>query len=197
MPTTGEVGYYNKRAIELSKQAYQEAGLLKKFAWMLLDVIDVPYKNQIQAVRVNEVIDGDTLSVNMDGVETKVRLLLVDTPESVGKYKDNPMAFGKEASDFTKQMALGKDAKIYFDGYDSYGRMLGFVEVGNTSINEELIREGLGKVRYLYERDNSNADVQYYRQLEQEAVDNKRGIWSIPGYAQQGDTDFEGGRFSR
>src|SRR5690554_7695012 len=103
------------------------------------------------------------------------------------------MAFGKEASDFTKQIALGKDAKIYFDGYDSYGRMLGFVEVGNTSINEELIREGLGKVRYLYERDNSNADVRYYRQLEQEAVDNKRGIWSIPGYAQQGDTDFEGG----
>jgi endonuclease YncB( thermonuclease family) len=196
-PTTGEVGYYHQRAIELSQQAYDEAGVFKKFAWTLLDVVDVPYKNQIQTVRVNSVTDGDTLGVSIDGVDTQVRLLLVDTPESKGEYKDNPMAFGVEAYEYTKQLALGKDAKIYFDGYDAYGRMVGFVEVGDTSVNEELIREGLAKVRYLFERDDRNADVQHFRNIEQEAVNQNKGVWSIPGYAKQGDTDYRGGRSSQ
>lgn len=196
-PTNSEMGYINKRAQELSEQTYNESGKFKKFGWMMLDTIDVPYKNPIHAVRVSEVVDGDTLKISFGGGTESVRLLLVDTPESKGEYEDNPMAFGKEAYEFSKQMVLGKDVKLYLDGIDSYGRMLAFVEQDDSVLNEELLREGLGKVRYLYERGDKNYDVQRFREVESEAYQQGRGVWSIPGYATPGDTDFEGGRSSR
>ena len=49
-PTDGEMGYINQRALELSQQAYNESGKLKKFGWMMIEAIDVPYKNPIHTV---------------------------------------------------------------------------------------------------------------------------------------------------
>ena len=52
---------------------------------------------------VLEVVDGDTLSVAIDGDPVRVRLIGVDTPETVDP--DRPVGcFGPEASDRTKEM---------------------------------------------------------------------------------------------
>lgn len=75
------------------------------------------------------VFDGDTIVVKDNGGEKKVRLLLVDTPESC-KPKTLVQPFGQKAKEFTKS-CLPKGSQIYIEygksKFDKYGRCLGFV----------------------------------------------------------------------
>lgn len=96
---------------------------------------------------VSRDVDGDTLKVIINGEERTVRLLGVDTAESVHPAK--PVEDGAlEASDFTKQLT-GKSVILTYDkkktGY--YGRTLAYVwvEVEHGELicwNVELIRQG-------------------------------------------------------
>ena len=74
---------------------------------------------------VTRVIDGDTGVV--EGVGT-VRLIGVDTPETVDQRRP-VQYFGREASDFTKQLATGKRVRLEFDQDrpGRYGRTLAYV----------------------------------------------------------------------
>ena len=60
------------------------------------------------AYRVVKVVDGDTIIVDIDGVEERVRLIGVDTFESVHPDEDRNVAYGEIASDFTKSQLEGK-----------------------------------------------------------------------------------------
>ncbi len=62
--------------------------------------LDVLYALPEQAI-INRVIDGDTVDATVLGVKTRIRLLGIDTPETVHPRKEIEQ-FGKEASDFTR-----------------------------------------------------------------------------------------------
>jgi hypothetical protein len=73
------------------------------------------------------VVDGDTIVVNIEGKEEKVRLIGVDTPETV--HPNKPVEhFGKEASEFTRKMAQGNMVRLEYDWqkWDRYGRLLAY-----------------------------------------------------------------------
>lgn len=100
--------------------------------------------------KVAEVIDGDTILLET-GV--RVRFLYVDTPETV-KPNTPVQCYGPEASNYTKQMLLGKLVSLVSDKdpKDQYGRDLRIVylEGRNTndfkqSYNAELVKQGLAK----------------------------------------------------
>jgi micrococcal nuclease len=76
-------------------------------------------------VIVVQTIDGDTIDVMLDGKKIRIRLLGVDTPETVHPLK-SVEKFGKEASDFTRTTLMGKSAWMTFDHelLDHYGRTL-------------------------------------------------------------------------
>ncbi|MDQ0226888.1 thermonuclease family protein [Metabacillus niabensis] len=63
---------------------------------------------------VIKVIDGDTIKVRVNGKEETVRLLLIDTPETVHPTKP-VQPFGVEASNFTKEKLTGKDVQLEMD----------------------------------------------------------------------------------
>jgi micrococcal nuclease len=94
-------------------------------------------------VHVQRVVDGDTLL--LIGGE-RVRLIGIDTPESV-KPETPPEPFGHEASEFTKQLAEGRDVRLEFDRHreDQYGRTLAFVYIGELLLNEEIVRQGFSR----------------------------------------------------
>src|ERR671925_1352101 len=97
--------------------------------------------------RVLRVIDGDTIEVELAGKAETVRLIGVDTPET--RHPRKPVqAFGKEATAFTRQMVEGKEVRLEFDVQprDKYGRLLGYVYVGDTMLNAELVRQGYAQV---------------------------------------------------
>jgi micrococcal nuclease len=60
---------------------------------------------------------------------------------------------------------------------DRYRRTVAFVKVGDTVLNEELIRQGLARV---FTRYCDRPICEQWERLETEARENKRGLWSMP-----------------
>ena len=154
-PAKNDVIAYNKQALELSKQAYENGNGIKKYVWAMFDKFNVGARsrNDMTVGFVTKIIDGDTFNVKIGDEIHSVRMLLIDTPESAGDYTQSPQPYGKEASNYTKKALIDKDVTIYFDRSrrEKYGRMLGYVEVDGRDIGKELIEQGLAKMSYLYE----------------------------------------------
>jgi micrococcal nuclease len=121
------------------------------------------------------VVDGDTIIIEMNGYGEKVRLIGVDTPETVHPLK--PVEhFGKEASEFTRKSAEGKNVRLEYDlqKRDKYGRLLAYVYLENgTFLNAEIIKQGYGfaytKYPFKY--------MEEFRKHESSARTNRKGLW--------------------
>ncbi|MGR9050774.1 thermonuclease family protein [Halobacillus faecis] len=130
---------------------------------------------------VTNVVDGDTIDIMIDGREERVRLLLVDTPETV--HPDKPVQpFGPEASNFAKEKLSGKEIRFEYDGpkRDHYDRLLGYVWVNGENFNQHLLEKGLA--RYAYEYDPPYALSASMKNAETRAKQQGKGIWSMEGY---------------
>jgi micrococcal nuclease len=99
---------------------------------------------------VTEVIDGDTVVVRLATGEEHVRLLGIDTPETVHPDKP-PECFGPEASARTRALLppgtvvrLERDA----EARDHFGRLLAYVirQPDGLLVNRVLVEEGLARV---------------------------------------------------
>lgn len=116
---------------------------------------------------VTEVIDGDTVVIS--GGE-KVRLIGVDTPERGEPYYE-------EARQYMVDNVLGRTVGLESDvsGTDRYGRLLKYVWINDTMVNNELVLLGLAYSK-TYEPDI------YYQELldssESRARDMGLGLWS-------------------
>ena len=126
---------------------------------------------------VKKVVDGDTFWVN-DGSEKglKIRLIGVNTPETVHPQK--PVEYyGREASDYVKNILTGKKVKLKFDvdKTDRYGRTLAYVYLKDgTFLNAEIIKKGYGQAMTV------PPNVKYsdkFVELERKARERKIGLW--------------------
>ena len=99
------------------------------------------------AYPVLRIIDGDTVEIDYGGEVTDVRLIGVDTPETVHPRKPVE-AYGKEASNFTRNLLLGESVYLRFDGEqtDRYGRLLAYLyrAPDGLFVNLEIVRQGYG-----------------------------------------------------
>ena len=135
------------------------------------DGLDGPYP-------VDRVVDGDTIVVLMNGTEEKIRLIGVDTPESVHPDPDRNVPYGKVAADYTRSRLLGQQVYLEYDveTRDKYGRILAYVWIGDEMFNRTLLSEGHAmlatfppNVRYVDE----------FTVLQAEAREAGRGLWAI------------------
>lgn len=132
-----------------------------------------------QAFDVTNVIDGDTFKIMYGGKEVSVRLIGVDTPESVHPDATKNTEFGKVAAEYTKNKLTGKKVRLVKDvsETDKYGRLLRYVYFEDgTFFNELLVKEGYAKVA-TYAPDVKFADV--FVKAEQYARQNNKGLWSL------------------
>jgi micrococcal nuclease len=98
-------------------------------------------------VRVLAVIDGDTVDVAWAGQRERVRLLGVDTPETVDPHR--PVGcFGPEAAAFTHRRLEGRTVRLTFDRQrrDRYGRLLAYLEVDGRRFNDDLLTGGYARL---------------------------------------------------
>ncbi|EKN68653.1 thermonuclease family protein [Schinkia azotoformans] len=131
---------------------------------------------------VTNVVDGDTLDVMINNKEERIRLLLVDTPET--KHPSKPVQpFGPEASKFTKDTLEGKEVTVELDvsERDKYGRLLAYIWIDGKMFNEMLLEKGLARVAYVYAPNTKYVD-QFY-EIQKKAQKQGIGIWSIENYA--------------
>jgi endonuclease YncB( thermonuclease family) len=137
--------------------------------------------------RVARVTDGDTVSVEVYGQIQPVRLIGVDTPETVAPGQ--PVGcFGKEASAYTKTTLTKKLVRLEIprigDSEDAYGRTLAYVYLDTDEdgvyehlFNEDLITLGLARTTTF-----SHAYRREFERLRQEAEEGGAGLWgSCPG----------------
>ncbi|PGK52246.1 nuclease [Priestia megaterium] len=137
--------------------------------------------------KVVKVSDGDTVTISFNGKEERVRMLLVDSPESVHPSKP-VQPYGVEASDFTKKSLTGKDVEVELGNpeRDKYGRLLAYLYVDGKMYNETLLEKGLARVAYVYAPNTRYVDE--FRAIQDKARKKEIGIWSIENYAEN---DFE------
>lgn len=144
--------------------------------------------NHDKSAYVERVIDGDTLKLS---TKEKVRLIGVDTPEihdskklsrdseRTGQDIRTIKELGRKAADFTESLCLNKKVSLEFDveKKDRYGRLLAYVYLDDgTFVNARIIEKGYGQVMTI------PPNVRYadhFRALEQEAREDRRGLWKI------------------
>ena len=127
---------------------------------------------------VTSVVDGDTMAVRVAGREERVRLLGVDTPESVAP--DRPVqCYGKEAALALAGLApAGTELRLVLDteARDRYGRLLAYAYRAEDDLflNRWLIAEGFAAIM-VYEPNTAHAGE--FAALEATARQQGRGLW--------------------
>lgn len=138
---------------------------------------------QRESAKIVRVVDGDTVIVKRaNGAEERVRLLLIDTPESV-KEGTEVQAYGKESSDFAKAKLKSGDAiklEVGSPERDKYDRLLAYIWIDNVNFNQLMIEEGFARVAYVFEPNTKYIDE--FRAAEDKAKQTKLNIWSTDGY---------------
>jgi micrococcal nuclease len=140
--------------------------------------------------QVTRVVDGDTIEVLLGGRSEDVRLIGVDTPETV--KPDTPVqCFGERASHFTKRRLTGRRVRLVFglEQRDVYGRLLAYVYLANPTLsvpqqgqsrqreqlfNAILVRRGLARSLTIAPNDRF---APRFRRLELVSARAGRGLW--------------------
>jgi micrococcal nuclease len=96
--------------------------------------------------RVTRVVDGDTVEVRLGGRAERVRLIGIDTPESV-KPATPVECFGKAAAAETRRLLAGRAVSLRFDAErrDRYGRLLAYVYRDRLFVNAALVARGYAR----------------------------------------------------
>lgn len=132
--------------------------------------------------RVVETIDGDTIVADIGGRGAIVRMLGVDTPETVDPRK-TLQCYGSEASNRTKELLYGRKVRLVSnpkrEGKDRYGRHLMYVyRDDGLFVNEELLKGGFAR-EYTFGKPYSLQAR--FRALEKGARAAGAGLWDSCG----------------
>lgn len=162
--------------------------LLVLLSLLVLKILppDQQNKNLLRA-EIVRIVDGDTMIFQPSEINQafpqflpdhhyRIRLIGIDTPESVHPDEQKNTQQGLIASDYSSEMLLHKTVEIEFDVqlYDSYDRVLGYLWLDSRLYNEQIIKEGFA---YLY---TVPPNVKYVTRLEKAqeyAKDQQLGFW--------------------
>ncbi len=126
-------------------------------------------------VEVRRVYDGDTIEALVDGRAERVRYIGIDTPE-----RDDPRQPVREmagiATAANRRLVEGRRVRLEYDveRRDRYGRLLAYVWVGDTLVNEVLAREGYAAARSF---PPNLRHQERLRDAERQARDAGRNLW--------------------
>ena len=124
------------------------------------------------------VYDGDTISVIIGKEEVSVRMIGIDTPESVNRDKSKNTPEGMEASLWLHDLLKGRKVWLEYDEQriDRYGRTLAYVwlDEGNTMAEDELLKAGMAVTLQMDPNARYSAR---FEELEKQAKKDKAGFW--------------------
>ena len=128
---------------------------------------------------VLHIVDGDTLDIDKGGEKIRIRLIGINSPESVDPRRP-VQCFGKEASRYATSILQGNQVSIELDPsqgeFDKYKRTLAYVFLPDgRSFNQLMISEGYAyeytyRLPYKYQKD--------FKDAENDARSHQRGLWA-------------------
>lgn len=152
-------------------------------------------KTELDAVKFIRCVDGDTIIVeDGSGQQKRVRMIGIDTPESVAKEEERNNEYGVMASEHTKELLKDVDT-LYLeydvDDDDQYDRILAYVWLEDVSdtFNEENIEKSM--VNAIIVKDGFGVAKRYeptvahdssLQALMEQAKSSKTGLWQYQGF---------------
>ena len=133
---------------------------------------------QILVGQVVEVIDGNTILVNLGNRAETVRYIGINPQEANRSPRSVEPVVG-EAAEANRQLVGRQQIRLELDAQerDREGRLLAYVYVADRMVNAELVRRGAAEVMTV------QPNVRYrevFVTAEQEARDQRRGLWADP-----------------
>ncbi|MEJ2481772.1 MAG: thermonuclease family protein [Gemmatimonadota bacterium] len=125
--------------------------------------------------QVTRVYDGDTIEALVSGRREKIRYIGIDTPEMTDT-REPVLELAREARVANRRLVQGRVVRLERDVQtrDTYGRLLAYVWLGDTLVNELLVREGFAVAR------SFPPNVRHQDRLraaQEEARSAARGVW--------------------
>jgi len=130
----------------------------------------------IETATVVRVIDGDTIAVTIDDQEETVRYIGIDTPEP---YRDGqPACYSQEATSRNTELVGGAQVQLVSDNEDrdKYERLLRYVYVDESFVNELLVAEGYATTLRI---EPNIAEAKTLQQAEDTARAQGLGLWGV------------------
>jgi endonuclease YncB( thermonuclease family) len=121
--------------------------------------------------RVTNIVDGDTIDVQLQSGPIRVRIWGIDAPEH-----DQP--YNAKAKEQLAKLVEGHDVELQPAGQTSYKRMVARVFVDGTDIDAAMVKRGFAMAERRYLR--QFPDGKSYCTFEQSARSAKSGMWSLP-----------------
>lgn len=157
--------------------------------------LTVEHQEQTRETQITDVVDGDTVDIQLNGTTETVRLLGADTPEihvetQPGDYPNIPdntrgrnclRKYGEKASNYAKEKLSNQEVEFVTDPQSdvrgSYGRLLGYIKINGTNFNLHLVEKGLARV---YRSDFTQQEK--FLEAEEEAQNQLKGLWQCRTY---------------
>lgn len=125
--------------------------------------------------KVTKVFDGDTVQVQGQNLEFRIRMVAIDAPETGGsKKKGQP--YSQKAKKVLQQLIQGKKVRLKQYGTGGYNRILAEIFSQGRNINLTMIRQGLAEV--YRGRFPKNLDPSPYKKTQADARRRRTGMWS-------------------
>jgi micrococcal nuclease len=170
---------YNKTTTALAVATICVIGILCVAGYYMVQAATSITIDENELYDVQEVKDGDTFTAMVGHHEITVRMLGIDTPETVDPRKPE-QCYGKEASDQTKSLLSGKKVQLKLnpnrEEKDRYGRYLAFVYSGEIFLNKFLLQEGYAR-EYTFGKPYMHQKE--FRDIEKEAKKAEKGLWGV------------------
>jgi len=173
--------HLNKRQIKtISALILGLIGLTAQHFGWLQPVKQIAVVNQPGLYKVSEYIDGDTIVVDMNGSDEKLRFIGVDTPETHDPRKA-VQCYGQAAAGFTKNMIAKQGGRVRLEAdplntnRDRYGRLLRYIYLPDGAlVNAEIIKQGYGFAYTGFPFTKTDEFINYQKQARQSNL----GLWN-------------------
>lgn len=138
--------------------------LAAALTWWQNRPLEVPdgFSEDAAAAELIRIVDGDTIVVTLEGEEERVRLLNIDTPETVSPQAPVECGGPEAAEAIGALLSPGDVVVLEFDQEqrDRYGRLLAGVFTDEVFINEQLALQGWGEPAYFAPNDRFLATIE-------------------------------------
>lgn len=118
-------------------------------------------------VTIIGVIDGDTVSAQLDGQRVRLRLARIDAPE-------RRQPWGRRSEQSLRELVWKKRVQIAWSERDRYGRPLVEIRLDGKDVAREQLRRGMA---WVYRPGDGDTEL---LALEREARAARRGLWADP-----------------
>tara|TARA_B100001750_G_C15051955_1_gene371900 strand:+ start:61 stop:534 length:474 start_codon:yes stop_codon:yes gene_type:complete len=119
----------------------------------------------IQDLKVEKIVDGDTVYASLGSMTYKLRLTEIDAPE-----RDQP--YGRQSKVFLRELLKSGKFNADISGKDQYDRYLARLYNNGVDINRKMVNEGMAWVYDFYVTDKT------FYENQEVAQKQKKGIWS-------------------